>query len=338
MASMRAARLVQLLLLLQTRGKLTASQLAERLEVSVRTIYRDMEALGAAGVPVYAEAGPGGGCRLIDGYRTRLTGLTPDEAEALALAGLPGAAADLGLGTVLAAAQLKVDAALPPELQSRTTRMRERFHLDAPGWFTRTDEVPHLATVARGVWEERRLTIDYQRADKVVRRTVDPLGLVLKAGRWYLVAAVDEERDGESTQALRTYRVARIEDATLHDDRAERPDGFDLAAHWVDSMDDFFRSKMRHEVEVRVSQEALEHLCRTYDPAAAQAVRDRASPPDAEGRVCTVVLVENYDYAHHDFLRFGADVEVLAPPELRKRLATTALAMAATYAHDLATR
>ena len=207
---MRAARLVQLLLLLQVHGKLTASQLAERLEVSVRTIYRDLEALSAAGVPVFTEAGPGGGCMLVDGYRTRLTGLTADEAEALALAGLPGAAADLGLGTVLAAAQLKVDAALPPELRRRAVRVRERFHLDAPGWFHGSDDVPHLATLALGVWDERRVEIDYAKAHEVVQRTVDPLGLVLKAGRWYMVAAVEDR--------IRTYRVSRVRQATLRED------------------------------------------------------------------------------------------------------------------------
>jgi predicted DNA-binding transcriptional regulator YafY len=334
---MRAARLVQLLLLLQSRGKLTASQLADELEVSVRTIYRDMEALSAAGVPVYAEAGPGGGCRLVDGYRTRLTGLTPDEAEALALAGLPGAAADLGLGTVLAAAQLKVDAALPPELRGRTTRMRERFHLDAPGWFSRNEEVPHLATVARGVWEERRLTIEYRRTDKTVDRTVDPLGLVLKAGRWYLVAATDKADDDRDERhvggrALRTYRVARIDDAGLLDEHAHRPEDFDLAGHWTTSMADFSRSMMRHEVDVRLSPSAFEHMCRILEPQAAQVVRERAGRPDADGWVRTVVPVESYDYAHHDFLRLGADAEVLAPAELRQRLAGTALSMAARYA------
>ena len=201
----RASRLVQLLLLLQTNGKMTASRLAGELEVSVRTIYRDVEALSGAGVPIYAEAGPGGGVRLVDGYRTRLTGLTADEAEALALSGLPGAASELGLGTVLAAAQLKVDAALPPELRSRAVRMRERFHLDAPGWFAREEPVPHLATLSRAVWEEERVEVRYRKPEGEVKRLLDPLGLVLKAGVWYLVALSGR------TRSLRTFRVSRVQ-------------------------------------------------------------------------------------------------------------------------------
>src|SRR5881409_1906848 len=188
---MRASRLVSLLLLLQARGGMTASDLAHELEVSVRTIHRDVEALGAAGVPIYAERGPAGGIRLVDGYRTRLTGMTSEEAQALFLSGLPGPAAQLGLGTVVAAAQLKVMAALPPELRSRASRLVQRFHLDPAGWFQASESVPHLATLATAVWDGRAVAIAYRRGDEIVERVIGPLGIVLKGGIWYVIAAVD---------------------------------------------------------------------------------------------------------------------------------------------------
>ena len=199
---MRASRLVQLLLLLQARGRTTAAVLATELEVSERTIHRDVDALSAAGVPIYAERGPHGGIQLVDGYRTRLTGLTADEAEALFLSGMPGPAAELGLGTVVAAARLKVLASLPGELRARASRLVERFHLDATAWFSSSDPVPNLATLADAVWEARRATIRYRRGGDSVERELEPIGLVLKAGVWYLVAGSDDQ--------IRTYRVSRI--------------------------------------------------------------------------------------------------------------------------------
>ena len=229
-----------MLLLLQTRGRMTAAALAEELEVSVRTIYRDLGALGAAGVPVYTEPGPNGGCQLVDGYRTRLTGLTQPEAEALFLAGVSGPMAELGLGTVLAAAQLKVLAALPPELRSRATRVRERFHLDAPGWFHAVDDLPHLPAIAEAVWDERRISVRYERSGTVVQRQLDPLGLVIKGGIWYLVAL---HRGRE-----RTYRVSRLRAVTVRDERFTRPADFDLATRWQASSLAFEESIVRAEL------------------------------------------------------------------------------------------
>ena len=214
---MRASRLVSLLLLLQARGQLTAAELAAELEVSERTIHRDVEALSASGVPIYAERGSHGGFRLVDGYRTRLTGMTGDEAEALFLAGLPGPAAELGLGTVVAAAQLKVLASLPPELRARASRLVERFHLDAGEWFRASQPVPHLAALSEAVWNATRITIEYDRGEGATRRVLEPLGLVLKAGIWYVVAAVDGQ--------IRTYRVSRVVAAEPGEERFERPDG-----------------------------------------------------------------------------------------------------------------
>src|SRR4051812_42991117 len=175
---MRASRLINLLLLLQTRGQMTAADLASELEVSERTVHRDVEALSAAGVPIYALRGPHGGLALVDGYRTRLTGMTAEEAEALFLSGVPGPAAELGLGTVVAAARLKVLAALPTELRSRASRLVERFHLDATGWFQAGDDTPHLAPISEAVWESRVLDVVYDRGDRLAERRLQPLGLV----------------------------------------------------------------------------------------------------------------------------------------------------------------
>jgi predicted DNA-binding transcriptional regulator YafY len=319
----RASRLVALLLLLQTRGSMTAAALAEELEVSVRTIYRDLEALGAAGVPVYAEPGRNGGCRLVEGYRTRLTGLTEKEADAMFLGGLPDAVGQLGLGTVLAAAQLKMLAALPPELRSRATRVRERFHLDAPTWFQTNDEVPCLAELADASWDDRRVRVTYDRADGHVTRTLDPMGLVLKGGVWYLVA----RHRGD----LRTYRVSRITRLEQTGEHFDRPADFDLAEHWATASLAFEESLLRVEVKARVRQTSLSLLRRALEPAAARAALSVASAPDADGWVDVVIPGEMLDYLYIQLLQLGPDVEVLEPAELRARFARTGAALTALY-------
>jgi predicted DNA-binding transcriptional regulator YafY len=321
---MRASRLVSMLLLLQTRGQMTAAELARELEVSERTIYRDLEALSAAGVPVYGEPGRGGGCRLVDGYRTRLTGLTANEAETLFLAGVPGAVGELGLGTVLAAAQLKVLAALPPELRSRATRVQERFHLDAPGWFRTAEEMPHLAPLAEALWADERVEIVYQRSDKPVTRTLDPLGLVLKAGVWYLL--------GRHRSQVRTYRVARIQSLRRLSERFDRPLGFDLVQVWSGSSLSFEESVLRIEVTARVRAAALSRLSRNLEHFSARAALADPPPPDDDGWVVVRFPAESVEVAHHELLRFGADIVVLHPPELRERMRCTARALARQYA------
>ncbi|WP_433724757.1 helix-turn-helix transcriptional regulator [Nocardia sp. CA-129566] len=320
---MRASRLVQLLLLLQTRGRTTGPELARELEVSVRTVYRDIEALSAAGVPIYSEPGRAGGVQLVDGYRTRLTGLTTEEADAVLLAGQPAAAADLGLGTVLATAQLKVLAALPPELRGRATRIAERVHVDAAGWFHRPDETPTLAKVADALWHDRRLDIRYQRKDRAVERRLDPLGLVLKAGTWYLIA-----RD---RSAVRSYRVGRITCAEQTGESFTRPEGFDLAAHWSASADDFARSMLRVRARCRIAPSHVRLLRSTNEPAAVAEAMASATAPDAEGWIEVTIPSESYEVLAGALLPLGEFCEVLDPPELRNRLAATAFAMAERY-------
>ncbi|MFI6051507.1 helix-turn-helix transcriptional regulator [Streptomyces violascens] len=316
---MRASRLVSLLLLLQNRGRMTAAQLAAELEVSIRTVYRDTEALAAAGVPLYGDAGHAGGYQLVDGYRTRLTGLTSNEAEALFLSGLPGPAADLGLGPVLAAAQLKVRAALPAELRTHADRIRSRFHLDAPGWYADAGPVPFIEQVADAVWRGRVVTVRYRRWKEPteVDRRLEPYGLVLKAGRWYVVAG----------PGPRTYRVDQILQLTTSDEEFEIPEGFDLAGYWQRAQDDFHARLHQGEAVVRLSPRGAERLT----GAAARAFAETGTE-EPDGWTRAVLPVESLDHAHREFLALGADIEVLAPAELRSQLTHTVRQLAATYA------
>ena len=206
---MRASRLLSILIILQLRGRATAEALAQEFEVSIRTIYRDIDQLSAAGVPVYAERGRDGGFALLDGWRTRLTGLTSSEAQALFLAGLPGPASQLGLGEVMQAAQLKLLAALPADWQADARRMSSRFHLDPVGWFSTATPVDHLPAIADAVWTARRIQVRYESWNGVSDRELEPLGLVLKAGIWYVVA------DGGGK--IRTYRLSNIQALTVLD-------------------------------------------------------------------------------------------------------------------------
>src|SRR5512143_1952796 len=222
---MRASRLLSLLILLQMRGRMSAEALAAEFEVSVRTIYRDVDQLSAAGVPVYAERGRNGGFALLDGYRTRLTGFTPAEAEALLLAGVGPAAADLGVGAEAAAAQLKLLASLPPDSGASAQRVAARFHLDPVNWYRRVEASEILPAVANAVWGERRIRVRYESWRDLVDRDLDPLGLVLKAGVWYLVAAVKGQ--------ARTYRVSNIRALEVLSAKAQRPARFDLARYWA---------------------------------------------------------------------------------------------------------
>ena len=302
---MRATRLVSLLLLLQMRGQLTAQELASHFEVSVRTVHRDVESRAAAGVPVEAVRGPAGGYRLAGGYRTKLTGLTAAEAEALFVA--PAPAAELGLGGVLANARLKVLAALPAELQERASRAERYFHLDARRWFRAEDTVPHLPAIASATWQEQRLSARYREGRRVVRRTLDPLGLVLKAGAWYLVA--------RRSAGMRVYRVSRFVSIRVRDDTFERPDDFDLAAFWEEWSRTFEASRPRVEVTLRASELVLRHLPRE--------VRG--------GDGVYTVGFESIEEAFRELLKFGPDAEVLEPVALRERIAAAAREVAGLY-------
>jgi predicted DNA-binding transcriptional regulator YafY len=322
---MRASRLVSIILLLQARGRMTAEQLAAELEVSVRTIYRDVGSLHSAGIPLYGDAGPAGGYQLLGGYRTRLTGMTAAEVEALALAAVPGPAAELGLGGVLAAAQLKLDAALPAEMRARAALVRERFHLDAPGWYYDGGSVPHLSTVAGAVWSQRQIEIRYRRwrAPTDVTRRLDPHGIVLKAGKWYLVAR------GQS--GMRTYRISQILGLTVLADHFERSPGFSLPAYWTAGIAEFRAGLNQGQAVIRLSPAGRERIADLYNAEVVRAVTATAGQPDHCGWITATVPIESLQNAQTEFLRLGADVEILAPAELRTRMSAIAQSLAAIY-------
>jgi predicted DNA-binding transcriptional regulator YafY len=320
--------LINVLLLLQTRGQMTAAQLAEELEVSERTIHRDIEALSGAGIPVYAARGPHGGVALVEGYRTRLTGMTAEEAEALFLSGVPGPAAELGLGTVMAAARLKVLAALPPELRSRASRLVERFHLDVTGWFHSGEEAPLLSTLSESVWEGRMLDIVYQRGDRRVERRLKPFGLVLKAGVWYVVA----EHEGN----VHTYRASRVKAATPTTERFDRPADFDLAAYWAESTAAYERDVERIDVRLRLNPTALHVLADVIGEGVVREAERLTPPePDPDGWIHLLLRMDWPEEVPTRLLALGDLGEVLEPEHVRVRVAILTRQMAARYSSVL---
>lgn len=311
-------------MLLQARGRMSAQMLAAELEVSVRTIHRDIDQLSAAGVPVFADRGRLGGFQLQDGWRTRLTGLTAPESRALFLSGLAGPAAELGLGEAVASARLKVLATLPPEWQADAQHLSARFHLDAVDWFRSAARTEHLGAVADAVWRERRLNIRYESWNGVRERDVEPLGLVLKAGIWYVAA-----RTGPGAEP-RTYRLSNILALTALEQQFKAPRAFDLAAYWQESTRRFETGVYEGCALLRVSVRGL-RLLRQFSTAVAEAA-DLSAVKDKKGWVRVSVPIESVAHAAGQLINLGADAEVLAPPPLRAELRRTARRLVALYA------
>lgn len=320
---MRASRLVSIVLILQSRRTCTADELAAELEVSARTIYRDLEELAVAGVPVYATRGPGGGYKLVGGYQTRLTGLTDDEAESLLLVDTSAPLEALGLGPAVLAARLKVMAALPEAVRDRARTVAGWVHLDLPGWFDEPPSLPAcLPTLAEAVLRQRPVSFAYRQPETAERRTVEPLGLVLKGRSWYLVAM----REGR----LLTYAAWRIEAAELSEGSVTRPEAFDLAATWAQLVNEFEQSLPSVRVQVRATGDARRRLRRVVDTRSV-GVTDWVGTPVGNGWHELTVVFERLEYARHNLLALGSDVEVLAPVELREGVAAEVRAMIKIY-------
>lgn len=318
---MRASRLLSILILLQHRARLTAEALAGEFGVSLRTIYRDIDELSAAGIPVCGDRGPGGGFRLLDGYRTRLTGLTPDEAETLFLVGLPEAANQLGLGTASARVSGKLLASLPGDSAALAARLASRFHVDPVDWYRAAEPVKHLPALTRAVLDQRSIEMTYESWTGVKRRTVDPLGLVLKAGTWYLA--------GRTAGKVLTFRVTGIRRLEVTARAFAWPEAFDLAAHWRDSIARFEKDLRRESAVLRLTAEGLRRLSELGRYAAEAAAA--AGLPDRKGRACVRLPIENAAQAARLVLSLGDEAEALDPPAVREAVRALAGRMASLH-------
>lgn len=318
---MRADRLLSIMLLLQVHRRITAHELAKRLEVSERTIYRDMEALSSAGIPVTAERGTGGGLVLAEAFRTNLTGLNLSEIQALFLGRPTHLLNDLGLHQASEAALIKLLAVLPSMYRQNAEYVRQRIYVDMDGWRRPGEE--HLASLPllqEAIWQERKVSMTYQRGESSVERVIDPLGLVAKGRIWYLVAAVDGE--------ARTYRISRIRKITLLDEPCQRPADFDLADYWKQSSADFVANIPRTLVIARLTQNALE---RAYHAGRFIQV-EALGIPDEEGWLRARFSFEAKEEMCGYLLSFGAELEILEPQEVREQVIELARSLVAFYA------
>ena len=319
---MRADRLISILLLLQSRGRLTAGELSSQLEVSERTIYRDLEALSIAGVPIYSEHGPGGGYALLDSYRTTLTGLTEAEVRTLFMSGVYGPLADLGLSEALEVALLKLAASLPESHQQRAERMRQRIHLDAVAWFQSIEAVPHLKELQEAIWRDQCVKITYRRSDgEVKERNIEPYGLVAKASIWYVVAF-----NGEG---MRVYRVSRILALTLLDRYFEHPPDFDLSDYWTKWCQEFQANLLQYPVRVRLSPQTTAFMAQRWSDSVREKIE--AAATDDNGWCEITLIFESLEWARNELMPFGPGIEILDPPELREEIIRLATGIVAFY-------
>jgi predicted DNA-binding transcriptional regulator YafY len=322
---MRADRLLSMLLLLQVRGKMTARELAEELEVSERTIYRDVIALGIAGVPVYGESGPEGGYSLIDSYRTNLTGLTEGEVRALFMLGMPSPLADLGVSQEFRAAQRKLSAALPDNRRGDEERIRQRFLLDSTWWRQGEERVPHLKSIHQAVWQDHMLHVVYRPPFATdIERNVAPYGLVAKAGIWYLVYA--------RNSAIRVQRVSELLEVRELDETFERPMSFNLARFWKEWCADYEMLLSDFTAKVRVAPNFISALPKYFGNNIHSKIT-QAGPPDAYGWINLELSFESFEAARDRILGFGRGIRVLQPRSLQRSVLDYAEQIVALYAN-----
>jgi len=313
---MRADRLLTILLLLQTKGKMKARELAAELEVSERTIYRDIDALSMAGVPVYSDPGPDGGYALLDSYRTDLTGLSEGEVRALFMLSVPAALADLGVSQELKSALLKMSAAVPDTHRLSEERVRQRIHIDSSWWRQGEERVPHLKAIHKAIWDDQRLFVRYRPPFAVeIERSIEPYGLVAKAGVWYMVYCRNER--------LNAHRVSDLFEVWPLDESFERRADFDLAEFWSAWCVEHESQLTVFSASVRVAPDFIPFLSKYFGRSAQDNVNHETTQ-DAAGCVRIEMSFESFEAARERILGFGRGVEVLEPKALRRSIADMA--------------
>jgi len=310
---MRADRLISLLMLLQQPGKITGRELAKRLEVSERTIYRDISVLSTSGVPVYGEPGPNGGYTLLDGYRTQLTGLNERETRALFMLNIPSPLVDLGISQDLQRAFLKLISSLPEEQRRSESDVRQRIHIDSSWWETYNAPIPYLQTIENAIWSDTRLRISYRPLHVIeIDHVVDPYGLVAKAGIWYLVF---ELRD-----RMRVQPVSEFRQVVLTDQVFNRKQEFVLADFWRSWCDEQQFYWRNYPVTIRVAEHFIQELPAHFGYKIRDEIK-KAGPPDSQGRITIEISFQTPQAAREKLLSYGSAVEVIKPEALRTTIA-----------------
>ena len=316
---MKASRLLSILMILQARKQRTADQLAEELEVSSRTIHRDVDELSAAGVPIYAERGREGGFRLLEGYQTRLTGLDADEASALMLSGIGTALDDLGLKDTLSQTERKLMAALPEPTRAKAAMVADRFHLDPLGWYRQKDVTPFVNQIAKAVWADQRISISYDGWKGRVVRDLDPIAIVLKAGIWYLIGRAE---------TIRVYRIANVKTLSLLGETFNRPRDFDVGVFWAEWKHNFETRIRSSRARLRVTSRGLRLLTNMgLSPVEIRVVKGQPDLSDID------LDVEEESSAVREILSLGAEVEVIGPAALRKAVQSEISRISKNYAN-----
>lgn len=305
---MRADRLVSIIMLLQSRGKMTTQSLAAELDVSRRTILRDIDALSFAGIPVYAEGGHGGGVALDENYRTTLTGLNEDEIQALFLVGNQRLLEEIGLGEAVESTQRKLTAALPTQHQPSVTYIRQRIYIDPLWWWHDSEPMKFWADLQRAVYEDCTIEVIYEKYNgEISQRTLEPYGLVAKSSLWYLVA-----RDiGRDPASWRTFRVARLREVHLLTSQFQRDPTFDLATYWHEHLEEFMTAFSEYEFTLRIHPEQV-NLARWLTPG-----RNRIVRTAANGWVTIHFQLDNRALAEMLVFGLGAMCEVVEPDTLK---------------------